>query len=887
MTSNGVLRGTDMLKKLGKISVLTMTAALFVFAFAGAAFAEEGDEELVVQPVQMEEPDLPVGGWAPAEAVYVPTDIVVNGSGSSDEMKSSKKRINADPNSVFSKGAASRGYEALDDVQQELYDAIHEEVCEFMEAESDLGPTPVKMSNGTFDYYIIGTANYYDLGITDDQEALKVFYAYDYDHPADYWISNEVLYNGKNLYLCTEKEYASVSTRRVLDTLVSDSVKAYAEMAEAGTSTLDKIAMVHDTIVNDIDYAYDSNGQPVSAKWAHSVHGVFDPQYEHAVCEGYADAFALIMNYMDIPNYYIVGTATTGGPGGGGGHAWNAVYDEDIDLYFYMDLTWDDLGEEDGYSYKYFGMPRADFEVSHKEQVPSAQMGEDWLYLIEGDFCDSLEGTYYYRGGFYYDGSTDADEFVAAAKAKAARSGGWVSVLCSDTDNLSIIAGKLGADGYFPASYEGTDYYISTAALGGKHTHNWSAPSYTWAPDNSQVTADRICEAPNCNVIAEVETVDTTAQRTEPTCTQEGSITYSATFTDPDFSVESKVVTLDALGHDWGEPTYEWADDNSTVTAKRVCQNNTEAGCTETETVDTTPETIEATCTKNGKTTYSATFENGAFSVEPKEVTIKALGHDWGTPTYEWADDNSTITAKRVCQNNTEAGCTETETVNTTSTVTTPATCTEDGQATFSATFENAAFSEQTKDGTVKALDHDWGEPTYKWADDNKTVTAKRECSRQCGDSGIETETANTTSKVTRAATYTAKGQTTYTAAFTNQAFNAQAKTLTNIPMLAKKANPMKVKAAAKTVKVKTLKKKALVVTPLRVTYAKGTVRYKVVGGNAKSKKALALNTKTGKVTVKKKTKKGKYQIKVKVTAAGTTEVKALSKTVTVTVNAK
>ena len=97
----------------------------------------------------------------------------------------------------------------------------------------------------------------------------------------------------------------------------------------------------------------------------------------------------------------------------------------------------------------------------------------------------------------------------------------------------------------------------------------------------------------------------------------------------------------------------------------------------------------------------------------------------------------------------------------------------------------------------------------------------------------------------------------------------------------------MKVKAAAKTVKVKTLKKKALTVVPLKVTSAKGKVTYKVVGGNAKSKKALKLNTKNGKVTVKKKTKKGKYQIKVKVTAAGTTEFKALSKTVTVTVNAK
>ena len=105
--------------------------------------------------------------------------------------------------------------------------------------------------------------------------------------------------------------------------------------------------------------------------------------------------------------------------------------------------------------------------------------------------------------------------------------------------------------------------------------------------------------------------------------------------------------------------------------------------------------------------------------------------------------------------------------------------------------------------------------------------------------------------------------------------------------MLAKKANTMTVKAAAKTLKVKTLKKKALTVAPITVKNAKGKVTYKLVSGNAKSKKALKLNTKTGKITVKKGTKKGKYSLKVKVSAAGTVAYKAASKTVTVNVRVK
>ena len=739
-----------MLKKLGKISVLTMISALFVFAFAGAAFAEEGDEELVVQPVELEAPDLPVGGWAPAEPIYVPTDIVVNGSSSSDGMKSSKTRINSDPDSVFTKGAASTGYNALDSAQQQVYKEIDAAVVEFLNAKTDLEPTEITMGGEDVDKYIIGEADYSELSIAGStsearkQNALKAFYAYDYDHPAYYWLSNEVLYNENAVYPCTEQEYAGVSTRRILNTLVIDSVKAYEDLAATGTDTLDKIALVHDKIVNDIDYAYQEDGKtPEEEKWAHGVHGVFDPNHKKAVCEGYADAFALIMNYLGIRNYYIVGVAGEGGPGGGAGHAWNAVYDEAAELYLYMDLTWDDHGEE-GYSYAHFGMPMDIFEESHHEYTAEAYTEEgilkpakEWLYDIGGQYNNSILGTYYYKGGFYYDQKnvSDAGAFAAAAKAKAARAGGWVSVLCPDEASIAAIATALDVEPmYYTVTYidedgDGYRYPFLIAPAGGSHTHVWIGPEYIWEPDNSKVTAIRVCEAPNCNITEELETVDTTFQRTEPTCTQEGLITYSATFTDPD------------------------------------------------------------------------------FSVEPKEVTIDALGHDWGTPTYTWASGYGKVTAKRVC-------------------------------------------------------------------------------SRQCGDSCTETETANTTSKVTRKATYTAKGQTTYTAAFANPAFKAS-KVVTNIPMLAKKTNPMKVKSTAQTVKVKTLKKKALVVTPLKVTYAKGTVTYKVVGGTAKSKKALALNKKTGKVTVKKKTKKGKYQIKVKVTAAGTTAYKALSKTVTVTVNAK
>lgn len=98
-----------------------------------------------------------------------------------------------------------------------------------------------------------------------------------------------------------------------------------------------------------------------------------------------------------------------------------------------------------------------------------------------------------------------------------------------------------------------------------------------------------------------------------------------------------------------------------------------------------------------------------------------------------------------------------------------------------------------------------------------------------------------------------------------------------------KPENLLMVKATTKTVKAKTLKKKSLKVKPITVKNALGTVSYNRVGGNAKSKKALTINTKTGTVTVKRKTKKGTYKIRVDVVASGYKE----SKSVWVTVRVK
>ena len=142
------------------------------------------------------------------------------------------------------------------------------------------------------------------------------------------------------------------------------------------------------------------------------------------------------------------------------------------------------------------------------------------------------------------------------------------------------------------------------------------------------------------------------------------------------------------FGHEWGEPTYEWSADNSTVTAKRVCVN--EDYHVETETVSTTSAvTVEPGCLTAGERTYTAEFENTAFTKQTKTAPIQALGHDFGAWTQSKAP-----------------------------------TCTAKGEET-----RKCSRCNETEKRDVAALGHDFGAWTQSKA---PTCTAKGEESRKC-----------------------------------------------------------------------------------------------------------------------------------------------------------
>ena len=228
--------------------------------------------------------------------------------------------------------------------------------------------------------------------------------------------------------------------------------------------------------------------------------------------------------------------------------------------------------------------------------------------------------------------------------------------------------------------------------------------------------------------------------------------------------------------HEWGTPSYQWAADYSTCTGTvscTCCDANTRTEEAAADSVHTA-----ATCDTAEKTTYTAEFTKAPFTTQTKVVNGKAaLGHDWGTVSYEWGVDYLTCTAKRSCER-TDCGKEETETVK--AEITTDASsCFAEGTKTYTAAFDNEDFDTQIHTETLGVVGHSWSVASYEWADNHSTCTAKRECEAE-GCTAEDTETVQA-SVATTDETCTEDGTKVYTAEFENEYFEIQTYTETLI----------------------------------------------------------------------------------------------------------
>ena len=311
---------------------------------------------------------------------------------------------------------------------------------------------------------------------------------------------------------------------------------------------------------------------------------------------------------------------------------------------------------------------------------------------------------------------------------------------------------------------DGKDVYTATATVKGTDSkevgsltdthevvlkalgHKYGEPVWSeWAKDEKTgdwtTTATFTCANDKTHV--QTPEVKVSSESKDATCTEAGDVTYTATvefdgktYTNP----EKKVVTGQALGHDYSDVKFKWSDDYKTATATFTCKNDSK----HVETVDATvtSETTAAKCEVDGKTVYTATatLKDGDkewSGKDTKEVKIPATGHAYGQPVWsEWTEDKEhntwTTTATFTCANDKTHVQTPEVKVSSESK---DATCTEAGDVTYTATveFDGKTYTNpEKKVVTGQALGHDYQTTTTK-ATLSKDGSIVTKCTR-CGD---------------------------------------------------------------------------------------------------------------------------------------------------------
>ena len=308
--------------------------------------------------------------------------------------------------------------------------------------------------------------------------------------------------------------------------------------------------------------------------------------------------------------------------------------------------------------------------------------------------------------------------------------------------------------------------------------HNWGEPDYDWAKTQDGYDCTGTVKCTVCDKQDTVKATVTAEETKTASCMVEGEMTYTATFTGTRFTQQKKTEpigkaehkfvkvadakaatctadgnkaywtcsdchnyfntereqinenswVIKALGHQYGEPAWTWADDNKSATATFTCKRE---GCDElgdfvktltaTESSNTLSGEVtkKPTCTEKGTTTYSATVTlKGQDYPDSKTVAdIPALGHQYGGPVWTWANDNKSATATFTC---TRTGCGHEKPliVQTSIKETTPATCTEKGTTRYEAKvdFENATYGDEKVVQDIPALGHNFeGQPWQQW----------------------------------------------------------------------------------------------------------------------------------------------------------------------------
>ena len=150
-------------------------------------------------------------------------------------------------------------------------------------------------------------------------------------------------------------------------------------------SKVEQIKKIHDWLI--LNTTYDTRVYSESSMPKESYEAVGLIKNKTAVCSGYAEAFQIFMELLDIESKIVTGKAD------GVNHAWNMVQLKDE--WYHIDVTWDDpLPDKNTVSYNYFLITDTMMAKDHSWNTKSypACEGIEYMYYVYEDYlCTTQE----------------------------------------------------------------------------------------------------------------------------------------------------------------------------------------------------------------------------------------------------------------------------------------------------------------------------------------------------------------------------------------------------------------------------------------------------------------------------------------------------------------
>ena len=288
-------------------------------------------------------------------------------------------------------------------LSQEIYDEF---VTRYVIDESDVGTftinesepctfeveLPDKYDDDEFDAIVEQNADYQQGQYNIERSVTTAFQAFEADYPEIFWLywydygysnNGEVLdgvYHGSltDIEITTEAPYKTAySERDKVSENIEEALACIIDSME-DESRYSQVKAIHDYICDNAEYDNKAANNSGKAKYryAHVAAPLFNGKGIF-VCEGYAKAFKILCDIMEIPCLLVEGTTDSSDKDSSSDHMWNYVQMEDGKWYG-VDVTWDDESDGIGYDYFLVGKRSKGFDNIRfsKDHIPSTAQVE-------------------------------------------------------------------------------------------------------------------------------------------------------------------------------------------------------------------------------------------------------------------------------------------------------------------------------------------------------------------------------------------------------------------------------------------------------------------------------------------------------------------------------